>query len=50
MTHAQHHEPSTRRSSAWAGWVTFAAVMVILLDILVTYVLTARWDEARAAV
>ena len=49
MTHAQHQEPSTPPSGAWAGWVTFAAVIVTLLDILVTFVLTARWDEARAA-
>jgi hypothetical protein len=60
MTHAQRYEPSTRPSGAWAGWLTFAAAVLmsaypiwsaimILLDILVIFALTARWDEAQAA-
>ena len=34
MSHAQHHEPSTRPSGAWAGWVTFAAVILTLIGTL----------------
>jgi hypothetical protein len=64
MSHAQRYETSTRPSRAWAGWLTFAAVILtliglsaypiwsaimILLDILVIFALTARWDEAQAA-
>ena len=49
MTHAQRHESTTRPSGARAGWLAFAAVIQILLDILVSFALTARWDEARAA-
>ena len=49
MSHAQRHETSARPSGAWAGWIAFAAVILILIDVLVLLALTARWDEARAA-
>ena len=49
MTQAHNYEPSTRPSGAWAGWIAFAAVILILIDVLVRLALTARWDEARAA-
>ena len=34
MSHAQRFEPSPAPSSAWAGWVTFAAVILTLLGAL----------------
>jgi hypothetical protein len=34
MSHAQRYEPSTRPSGAWAGWITFAAVILTLLGTL----------------
>jgi len=34
MTHAQRQEPSTRPSGAWAGWLTFAAVILTLIGTL----------------
>jgi hypothetical protein len=34
MTHAQHYEPSPRPSGAWAGWLAFAAVILILIGTL----------------
>jgi len=34
MTHAQHQEPSTPPSGAWAGWITFAAVILVLIGTL----------------
>jgi hypothetical protein len=34
MTHAQGYEPSTRPSGAWAGWLTFAAVILTLIGTL----------------
>jgi hypothetical protein len=34
MTHAQRHDPSTRPSGAWAGWLTFAAVILTLIGTL----------------
>ena len=38
MSHAQHQGTSTRPSA-----------IMILLDVLVIFALTARWDEAWAA-
>ena len=34
MSHAQRYEPSTRPSGAWAGWITFAAVILVLIGTL----------------
>lgn len=34
MSHAQRYEPSPRPSNAWAGWITFAAVILTLLGTL----------------
>ena len=34
MTQSQHYEPSTRPSGAWAGWITFAAVILTLIGTL----------------
>ena len=34
MTHTQHYEPSTRPSGAWAGWITFASVILVLIGTL----------------
>lgn len=34
MTQPQRYEPSTRPSGAWAGWLTFAAVILTLLGTL----------------
>jgi len=34
LTHAQRYEPSTRPSGAWAGWLTFAAVILVLIGTL----------------
>jgi hypothetical protein len=34
MSHAQRYEPSTRPSGAWAGWITFAAVILTLIGTL----------------
>ena len=34
MSQAQQYEPSTRPSGGWAGWVTFAAVILTLIGAL----------------
>ena len=34
MTHAQRYEPSPHPSGAWAGWLTFAAVILVLIGTL----------------
>ena len=34
MSHAQRYESSPRPSGAWAGWITFAAVILTLLGTL----------------
>ncbi|MGZ8982095.1 MAG: DUF7144 family membrane protein [Burkholderiaceae bacterium] len=34
MTRAQHSEPSPRPSGVWAGWITFAAVILTLIGTL----------------
>jgi hypothetical protein len=34
MSTGQRYEPSTRPSGAWAGWLTFAAVILTLLGTL----------------
>ena len=32
MTQAHNYEPSTRPSGGWAGWITFAAVILTLRE------------------
>ena len=34
MSRAQRYEPSTRPSGAWAGWITFASVILVLIGTL----------------
>jgi hypothetical protein len=34
MTHAQRYDPPTTPSGAWAGWLTFAAVILTLIGTL----------------
>jgi hypothetical protein len=34
MSHAQRYEPSPTPSGAWAGWITFASVILLLLGTL----------------
>ena len=34
MSHAHNYEPSTRPSGGWAGWITFAAVILTLIGTL----------------
>jgi hypothetical protein len=43
MSRPPGYEPSTRPSGAWAGWITFASVILVPAGAL-----SAR-DEARAA-
>jgi hypothetical protein len=39
--------PQAGLGGPWTGWATFAAV-IIALDVIVIYALTAHWADARA--
>ena len=49
MSHAARYEPSTHPSGASAGWITFAAVILVLIGTLSAIQGFVALFEARAA-